>query len=82
MELRDFEGHGRTIMVEFKCWRCNTLVCRPLKDALPSDGPMMNLSDLRPPAEWRNGGFYYPTFCPDCAKKYDEFMKGDKEESE
>lgn len=77
MEINEFDGHGRRIMVEFMCWRCKQRVVRPLKDCLPSDGPARNLSDMKPPADWRNGGFYYPTFCPDCAKKYDEFMKGE-----
>lgn len=77
MEIPDLEGFGRTIMVRFMCYRCKTTASRPLKDCLPSDSGVRDLSDLKPPANWRNGGFYYPTFCPDCAKKYDEFMRGD-----
>ena len=73
--IKDFEGHGRLLTVRFKCYRCGTTALRPLKDCLPGDGPPMGLSDLKPPADWRNGGFYYPTFCPDCAEKYDRFMK-------
>lgn len=75
--IKEFEGHGRLLSVVFSCWRCGCTVSRPLKDCLPSDGPPMGLYDLKPPARWRNGGFYYPTFCPDCAEKYDRFMKGD-----
>ena len=76
IEIPGYEGHGRTIMVEFMCWRCKERAMRPLKDCLPKDGPAMGMSDLKPPPGWRDGGFYYPTFCPDCAKKYDEFMNG------
>ena len=79
MEIPDFEGHGRTIMVDFKCWRCKKIAARPLKDCLPTDGPARFMSDLRPPKEWRNGGFYYPTFCPECAEKYDKFMSGEED---
>ena len=35
-----------------------------------------DLYDLRPPKEWEDGGFYYPLFCPECAKAYELFMKG------
>lgn len=78
IQIPDYEGHGRTIMVEFMCWRCKMRAYRPLKDSIPTDGPMVSMADLKPPKNWRNGGFYYPTFCPECAKKYDEFMKGEE----
>lgn len=76
MEINSFEEYGRTLMVHFRCYRCKKTVERPLKDSLPRDCPVRTLSDLIPPKEWRDGGFYYPTFCPDCAKKYDQFMRG------
>ena len=79
MEINSFEGHGRTLMVRFMCWRCKKTVARPLKDCLPTEGPMRNLYDLTPPKDWRNGGFYYPTFCPECAEKYDHFMRGEED---
>jgi len=75
MEIKEFEGYGRTLSVEFKCYRCRKTAVRRLEDCFPSDYAMHNLSDLVPPKGWRNGGFYYPTFCPDCAEKYDKFMK-------
>ena len=77
MQIPEFQGFGRTMMVEFKCRRCTNTAYRPLKDCLPTDCPVRNLSDLEPPKGWRNGGFYHPTFCPECAEKYDQFMKGD-----
>ena len=77
MEIKEFEGHGRKMMVEFSCYRCGKKAYKPLKNCLPSDCPVRFMSDLKAPAEWRDGGFYYPTFCPDCADKYDKFMKGD-----
>ena len=79
INIPEYEGHGRRVLIEFMCYRCKTKATRPLKDCRPSDGPPMNMSDYKPPADWRNGGFHYPTFCPDCAKKYDEFMKGETE---
>lgn len=78
MEIPSFSDHGRTIMVEFACARCKTRASLPLKMCLPSGEPVRNLSDLNTPKGWRNGGFYYPTFCPECAQKYDEFMSGGK----
>ena len=78
IEVPGYEGHGRRMMVEFMCQRCKTREVRPLVDCLPTDAPARGMSDLKPPKEWRDGGFYYPTFCPNCAKKYDEFMKGEE----
>lgn len=77
MQIPSLEGYGRTIVVCFKCYRCETTAHRLLKDCLPSDGPLRDLYDLEPPAGWRNGGFYYSTFCPDCAKAYDQFMRNE-----
>ncbi len=77
MELKEFEGYGRKIVVEFKCRRCGVTATRPLKECLPSDGPMQGLYDLLAPKGWHNGGFYYPLFCPDCGKKYYEFINGE-----
>ena len=79
MEIPNFEGHGRKIMVEFLCYRCKKKAIKPLKDCLPSDCPVRFMSDLKAPAEWRDGGFYYPTFCRDCAEKYDQFMRGEED---
>ena len=76
--IPDCEGFGRTVVIRFRCQRCKKTEERPLKECLPSDGPVRNMSDLKAPADWRDGGFYYPTFCPDCAEKYDQFMKGEE----
>lgn len=79
MEIPNFEGHGRTVMVQFQCYRCKTVAIRPLKDCIPNDSPVSDMSDFEAPANWRDGGFYYPTFCPDCAEKYDKFMRGEED---
>lgn len=34
------------------------------------------LYDLMPPNGWRDGGFYYNMYCPDCRKDYEAFMDG------
>ena len=49
MEIKDFEGFGRKLMVEFSCRRCNAKAYKPLFDCLPSDYPVRNLSDLKAP---------------------------------
>ena len=77
MNIPELEGFGRTIAVRFTCYRCRKAEFLALKSCLPKDGPVHNLSDLETPPGWRNGGFYYPTFCPECAEKYDRFMKGE-----
>ena len=74
IEIPGYEGHGRTIMVEFMCWRCKTRAYRPLKDCVPLDHGIRFMSDLRAPDKWEDGGFYYPMLCPECAKKYQDFM--------
>lgn len=76
MQISEYSGFGRTLTVEFMCARCKVTASRPLRDSLPHNEPVRNLSDLIPPNGWRNGGFYYPTFCPECAEKYDRFMSG------
>ena len=47
MEIKEFEGFGRKLMVEFSCRRCNVKAYKPLFDCLPSDYPVRNLSDLK-----------------------------------
>ena len=79
MEIPDVEGHGRKIMVQFSCYRCKKIAIKPFNDCLPSECPVRYMSDLKAPKEWRDGGFYYPTFCPDCAEKYDKFMRGEED---
>lgn len=90
MGIKSFEGYDRrvivdfnvrVIIVEFTCRRCGAKAYKRLPDC-PPWGRTINVSDLydlEAPENWRNGGFYYPTFCPDCAKKYDEFMAGEVE---
>lgn len=77
MEIREFEGHGRKLMVEFSCRRCKTTAYKPLVDCLPSDCAARGLYDLNAPEEWKDGGFYHPTLCPECAEKYEKFMNGE-----
>jgi hypothetical protein len=77
IELNRFETHGRKLMVEFRCYRCKITEIRPLEDCTKevTEG-YRDLYDLRPPKGWKDGGFYYPMFCPDCKKAYEDFMKG------
>jgi hypothetical protein len=37
------------------------------------------LYDLAPPADWRDGGFYYPMFCKECKEAFERFMDGEGE---
>lgn len=78
MEIKSCETHGRKLMVEFKCQRCGKTEIRPLEDCMEEvrTSGFRALYDLNPPKGWRNGGFYYPLFCPECEKAYDLFMKG------
>lgn len=67
-------------MVEFKCYRCGSTAIRPLEECMKETSEYYrDLYDLKPPQEWKNGGFYYPLFCPECAKAYELFMKGGQE---
>jgi hypothetical protein len=70
MEINRYQGHGRTLMVEFMCYRCKTTTIRPLEECLEElkECGFNYLSDLRPPKEWKDGGFHYPMFCPECKK--------------
>lgn len=80
MNIPEYEGFGRTLMVRFVCYRCKKTEYKTLRDSAPKDYDVRNLSDLSAPKEWRDGGFYYPTFCPECAEKYDRFMNGEDED--
>lgn len=83
MKITTYETHGRKLIVEFRCYRCGKTAIRPLNDCMgEATDCYRNLYDLNPPKEWRNGGFYYPLFCPECAKAYDQFMKGDDNNAE
>lgn len=81
MKITSYETHGRKLMVEFKCYRCKTTAIRPLEDCMAEQKECyQNLYDLRPPEGWKDGGFYYPMFCPKCAEAYELFMKGERHE--
>jgi len=83
MNIERYATHGRTLLVEFMCYRCKTTATRPLKDCMEEEtDDYRELYDLRPPKEWQNGGFYYPLFCPKCAKAYELFMSGKGGEEE
>lgn len=74
IEVPEFKGHGRTLVVEFKCYRCKKTAYRPLENCRPSEHNIRGMHDLIPPAEWEDGGFYYPLFCPDCSAAHKRFM--------
>ena len=76
MQTKQDETHGRRLLVEFKCYRCKTTTIRPLEECMEEQKECYrDLYDLKPPKEWKDGGFYYPLFCPECAEAYDLFIK-------
>lgn len=80
MNIVQYESHGRKLLVEFKCYRCETTATRPLEECMEENTEgYRDLYDLRPPKEWKDGGFYYPLFCHECAEAYKRFMKGGAE---
>lgn len=75
MNITQYESHGRKLMVEFECQRCRKKQLRSLEECISEVSDFNEkLYELNPPLGWRNGGFYYPLFCPDCKKAYEEFM--------
>lgn len=77
MNVAVYEAHGRKLLVEFKCYRCEKTETRPLEECMEEAKEyFMGLHDLRPPKEWKDGGFYYPLFCHECSEAYERFMKG------
>ena len=81
MEIKSIKTHGRTLLVEFKCYRCKKTETRDLEECLNETSEYYrDLYDLNPPTGWKNGGFYYPLFCPDCKKAYERFMNNGKSE--
>lgn len=79
IEIQHYEYHGRRLMVEFTCRRCKKTALRPLKDCMQSVDYFQGLYALAPPADWYDGGFYYPMFCKECKEAYDRFMNGEGE---
>ena len=76
MEIKYFEGYGRKLLVEFTCRRCRKTATMSFEECInkSKECTFRGLYDLRPPEKWYDGGFYYPLFCPDCKKAYDEFL--------
>ena len=79
MKITNYETHGRKLLVEFKCRRCETTAIRPLEECVKEcvDG-YRDLYDLHPPEGWERGGFYYPMFCPKCKEAYERFMNNEE----
>lgn len=77
MNFNDFNGYGRTLCIEFKCQRCEKTEYRPVEVCSPNDFAPNDLTDFIPPRGWRNGGIYGYLLCPECAQKFDAFMKGE-----
>lgn len=76
MNIAHYETHGRKLLVQFNCYRCKATATRPLSDCMNEQKEYFrDLYDLHPPKDWQDGGFYYPMFCPDCKKAYEDFMK-------
>ena len=79
MKIERYKTHGRTLLVEFECYRCKKTATRPLEECMREQTERYSdLYDLTPPKDWRDGGFYYPMFCPECAKAYDKFMNAER----
>lgn len=78
MQITKYSDNGRTFAVIFECRRCRTTAARTLEECM-KECEYNFITDLRPPKEWRDGGFYYPIFCPECAEKYDRFMNMEDE---
>ena len=77
MQINRYETHGRRLLVEFTCRRCRTRAVRSLEECMNEQKECYReLYDLAPPEGWKNGGFYYPLFCPECAKAYELFIDG------
>lgn len=74
MNITRYESHNRKLMVEFKCRRCGKTELRSLEECINETDEYRELYDLHPPTGWQDGGFYYPLFCPDCKKAYEDFM--------
>lgn len=74
MNITRYEAHGRKLMIEFKCCRCGKTELRSLEECMKETDEYRELYDLHPPTGWQDGGFYYPLFCPDCKKAYEDFM--------
>lgn len=77
MQIDRFEQNGRTLMVQFECRRCKKTALKSFEKCLFDTDGYRNMTDFSPPPGWRDGGFYYPLFCPECAEKYDRFMRGE-----
>ena len=72
IEVKRFACKGRELAVEFTCRRCNKKAYRLLKECMNNE--FNSLTDLKPPSGWKDGGFDYPLFCPECKVAYERFM--------
>ena len=75
MKFGRYSDKGRTLMLEFKCQRCEAIKTEPLETVVGRSPEHYDfLHNLRYPKDWSDN-FYGWLLCPECTKKLKEFIE-------
>lgn len=80
MTFDRFKEDGRTLCIQFECYRCKQIAYRTAEECRPKDREPTFLRDMEPPICWGNTRKYGYLLCPECKQKFDAFIKGEPAE--
>lgn len=76
MQFNEFKTCNRELMIKFTCQRCGMWQIESLESCCKNSGVTYGyLHNIEPPKDWRQL-LHGPLLCPDCYKKYEQFMEG------
>ena len=77
MTFDRFNEDGRTICIQFECYRCKQIAYRTMEECHPKNRELIFLRDMELPSDWGNAGRFGHLLCPECKQKFDAFMNGE-----
>lgn len=74
MEIREFSGEGRTLLIEYRCRRCNKTHTETFKSACEKNKEHYGyLHNMKAPQGWKtiNNTFL---LCDECSTEFNNFI--------
>lgn len=75
MELREFSGRGREVMISYTCRRCGAVEYHPLKQMFEPES-YGYLHNTKLPKGWREVDYFL--LCPSCTQEFKNFVDAAK----